>query len=142
MLTVPHWQHQLEKGLCFKVKWANQAFLTNWIYLLCVSVVTLVILIESLDEEKFKSHLTSWPLNTAFFYKGLFVFISGWVKSFVMDCWSQEDCWIGSIIWIWQLKLMKLQKPQMLTMTSAITREALIWDLSASHRMISLSVKF
>jgi len=34
---------------------------------------------------------------------------------------------------------MKLQKPQTLTISSAITREALIWDLSASQNDQSVS---
>ncbi len=49
----------MAKSLCLEVQLANQVFLANWIFLICLSVVTLVILIESLEEEKFKSHLTS-----------------------------------------------------------------------------------
>ncbi len=56
---------RVAKSLCLEVQLANQVFLANWIFLICLSVVTLVILIESLEEEKFKSHLTSWPLITA-----------------------------------------------------------------------------
>lgn len=53
--------------------------------MLYVSVVTLVILIESLDEEKFES-FNKLTFEHCLFYEGLFVFVSGWVKSFVIYC--------------------------------------------------------
>jgi len=51
-----------------------------------VSVETLVILIESLDKEKFKCHLTSWPSNIACcFTRGcLCLYLDG--SRAIMDC--------------------------------------------------------